>query len=182
MFNLLFWIFIKFFLFGIIVFFLSMGLVALFLYYIGIPIAKIGYRVEWIYTFIVHIIFIYCYGIFGAYFCELVYHYSVDHNLHKKWVFIILSLMALYLCYNETLKELRNERNKIASKMNVTWEINQRISTNVFNKELFFNLIVIAGYRTIFMSIISFILFLIFPSLVEVLYGTIPYTFAKLFY
>jgi len=156
--------------------------VTFILYFIGIPIAKIGMKVEGVYIFIVHLVFIYCYGILGSYFSKIIYHYSVDHHLKGKWFFILLSILVLLLFYRETLRELNRQRNKIASLMDIKERIASRQIYNVFDKELYYNLIYVAGLRTAIASLISFFIFLIYPSLVELFYGSIPYTMAKLFY
>ena len=182
MISFLFWLFIKFTLFPAFSFFLSLALVTYILFYSGIPIAKIGMKVETVYLFFVHLIYIYCYGMLGAYFSKIISHYSVDHHLKAKWAFILFSLIALLLFYSETLKELSRQRNKIASSMNVKERIAYRNAYGAFDKELFYNLILVAGLRMVVVSLFGFVVFLIFPSLVEWLYGSLPYTMAKLFH
>ncbi len=182
MFSFLFWLFIKFTLFPAFAFFLPLALVTYILFYSGMPMAKIGMKVETVYLFFVHIIYIYCYGILGAYFSKIIYHYSVDHHLKGMWFFILLSILALLLFYRETTRELNRKRKKIASLMNVKERIAYRNAYNAFDKELYYNLIYVAGLRTVIASLISFVIFLIYPSLVELFYGSIPYTMAKLFY
>jgi len=182
MISFLFWLFIKFTLFPFFGFFISMGLIALILYHGGTPIAKIGMKIEGIFIFLVHLIFIYCYGFFGAYYSKLVFHYSVDHEMHRKWILILFSILALLLCYRETIRELNKERNKIASNMDINQRIAARMTFKTFDKELFYNLVIIAGYRTVFVCLLSFIIFMIFPKLIETIYGQVPYVLAKLFY
>jgi hypothetical protein len=182
MITYLFWIFLKFLLFGGAIFFISMSALGLIVYLIGIPVAMISKKIEAIYLMLLYIIYIYAYGVFGAYYCKLVYHFSIDHNLHKSWIWVILSLLCLYIWYIACMKELSRKRLEISSNSNITEKICIRNVTNVYDNGLFQNLIIICELRLEFVSIVSFIIFLIFPSLIEVLYGSLPYTFAKLFY
>ena len=178
---MLFWFFIKFALLGGILVFLCLGLSALVLYYFGIPISRISHKVELIYTILLYFVFIYINGFLGAYYFELVNHYNVDHHIKQRWLLIILSLFFLGLWLKETTKELNRQVKEISDKMDPLYELKVRIKTGVFNKELLYHMVINSSLKTSISSILGFIVFLIFPSASNILYGSIPEAISKWF-
>lgn len=172
MLSTLFWFFVKFALLGGFIVFACLGVSAFILYNLGIPISKISHKVELFYTAILYPIFVYINGFLGAYYFELVNHYNVDHYIKQKWLLIILALFFLGLWYKQTIKEFNRQIREINDKMDPMQELQIRIRTGVFNKDLLYHYVINCSLKTSIVSIIGFIAFLIFPTLSSFLYGS----------
>lgn len=171
---------VKAFLVGGVVFFMILALTNLFLIGIGYPIAKISKWFEFSYSIFTHFIFIYLYGFFGAFYYELVGYYQSTFNM-KGWLLISISLIALWVWHTSAKKSLFHERSLLANEMDIQKSVKYRSITGEFNSELYRNLITMSGLRTSFFSIIAFVLFLLFPYLASILYGTVPLILVNIF-
>jgi hypothetical protein len=177
-----FWIFVKFALLGGVLVYTCLAVSAFILYYIGIPISRIHHKVELFYTFLLYPIFAYINGFLGAYYFSLIRHYTVDHHWDHRWILIVLSFFFLGLWYNQTSKELQRQYKEIADKMNPMEELRIRIRTGIFNKDLLYHMVINCSLKTFFVSILGFIIFLIFPSLSSYFYKSWPDIVAAWFY
>lgn len=175
----LFWLFIKFALLGGFIVFACLSVSSFILYYGGIPICRLNKRIELLYTLFLYLVFIYINGFLGAYYFELVNHYNIDHHIKQKWILILFSLFWLGLWYKETIKEFNRQVMDISTKMDPLKELRIREQTGIFNKELLYHYVINSALKMSVFSFIGFILFLIFPSISDLLYGSIPKSIAS---
>jgi hypothetical protein len=121
------------------------------------------------YLIILYVLFLYLFAFIGAYFHKVYHYYSI--LFENKWLIYIVSfmgVMALYKTFFNNLNEIRLylEKKHPSGLQSISQDL--PLASTIYI------------YKGIWMLFISYIIFGFYPSLVNLLYGSIPQYFATL--